>query len=84
MKEVVAALDTLCDAKEAARDRVVRLVEHMAVRLEHKEGQCEQLQEENNQLRRVQCEQQQRIAQQAEQIADLEHRLHQMCSPVKV
>jgi TolA-binding protein len=56
----------------------------MAVRLEHKEGQCEQLQEENNQLRRVQCEQQQRIAQQAEQIADLEHRLHQMCSPVKV
>lgn len=82
--QVVAVLDTLCDAKEATRARVLELVERLALRLEHQEVQCQQLREENEELQRLHHEQERRLGQQEERIAELQRRLHQEDSPIKV
>lgn len=84
MEQVVAVLDTLCDAKETTRARVLELVERLALRLEHQEVQCQQLREENEELQRLRHEQEQRLNQQEERITELQRRLHQEESPVKV
>jgi hypothetical protein len=83
VEQLVAVLDTLCDAKEAARAQVLDLVERLAMRLEHQEVQCQQLREENKELQRLHHQQEQRLGQQEERIAELQRCLRQDI-PVKV
>lgn len=84
VEQVVAVLDTLCDAKETTRARVLQLVERLALRLEHQEVQCQQLREENEELQRLHHQQEQRLGQQEERIAELQCRLQQDESLIKV
>lgn len=84
VEQVVAVLDTLCDAKETTRARVLELVERLALRLEHQEVQCQQLREENEELQRLHHQQEQRLGQQEERIAELQCRLQQDESLIKV
>lgn len=82
--QLVAVLDTLCDTKETARARVLELVEHLVVRLEQQEAQCRQLRVENDELQRLHRQQEQRCSEQEERIAELQQRLHQEDTIVKV
>jgi hypothetical protein len=84
VEQLVAVLDTLCDAKETARAQVLGLVERLAMRLEHQEIQCQQLREENKKLQRLHHQQEQCLGQQEEQIAKLKCCLLQRDVPVKV
>lgn len=84
MEQLVAVLNTLCDTKEKARARVLELVEHLAMRLDQQEAQCQQLREENSALQRLHRQQEQRHGEQEERIAELQRRLHQDDIIVKV
>ena len=50
---MVAVLSNVDDTRDAARDRVVKIVEDLAMRLEETEGKLVQLQEENDILRQI-------------------------------
>ncbi|XP_054266434.1 ski oncogene-like isoform X1 [Macrosteles quadrilineatus] len=52
VEQVAAVLDALSDAKEATRQRVIGLVERLAVRLDRVEADNRRLREENDQLRK--------------------------------
>nr|CAD7258897.1 unnamed protein product [Timema shepardi] len=59
--QVAAVMDTLSDAKEATRSRVVELVERLVSRLDHAQDENNRLQQDNRELVRLHREQELRI-----------------------
>lgn len=52
MEQVAAVLDALSDAKETTRQRVIGLVERLAVRLDRVEADNRRLREESHNLQK--------------------------------